>query len=500
MKKEVEEIYQSRINIFSEEEETLGAEINKMVVVRGVLFLAGLAASIISFGEHIGLGVVVTVSFLSVFLYVVMRHARLESERLQLKTLININIEEIDRLAQNYKGPIQGSAYLEMNHLYAGDLDLFGKGSLFHYLNRTSVLSGKDCLANWLLEAADKDEIVSRQGAIKELKDKIDWRQNLQVIGRLGSEKERDLGRLMKWLDEPSFFENIDNFKKLTTLLPLITMGFLGTVGNVYGAIAFFTCVIIQMIIRRKKIKKIRAYHVNTQGTAGALSIYKTVLQNIEEEDFKSEKLAGLQNNVTQSETSGTAIENLNSLESEVKAIDRGLNVVIGFAMNVVFMWDLRCIIRLEEWKAQYKNEMKKWFVSIKEVDALASLGTFYFNNPAFTIPKITADKFIVEATELGHPLVDEEKRICNNLSIDGSGKFMLVTGSNMAGKSTFIRSVGINLVLAMAGAPVCAKEFEFMPVKICTSMRVSDSLHDGESSFYVELKRWREILNVLNN
>ena len=117
MKKEVEEIYQSRINIFSEEEETLGAEINKMVVVRGVLFLAGLAASIISFGEDIGLGVVVTVSFLSVFLYVVMRHARLESERLQLKTLININIEEIDRLAQNYKGPIQGSAYLEMNHL-----------------------------------------------------------------------------------------------------------------------------------------------------------------------------------------------------------------------------------------------------------------------------------------------------------------------------------------------------------------------------------------------
>lgn len=228
------------------------------------------------------------------------------------------------------------------------------------------------------------------------------------------------------------------------------------------------------------------------------MSKYERLLESIEGEHFTSKKLMMLRGQITESKSNKKASENINSLAKIVNAFDNRLNMLYPI-INYLTMWDLQCILRQEKWKSTFKDEMKKWFTSIHEIDALSSLGTFYFNNPEFTMPKITSSKFMVKAHNLGHPLINESSRICNDLELDGAGKLLLITGSNMAGKSTFIRSVGVGLVLATTGAPICADLFEFYPMNIYTSMRVKDSLDDGESSFYSELKRLKLILDALN-
>jgi len=460
MKNGVKEIYKRRFEKYSDNLDNVNRKINLIVAFRLILAVLGITLSIYCFNVQLSLGILISIAFAFFFFYVVKLHGRLDFTKLQLSVLIEINNEEINRLASNYIIYNKGEEYIEMGHPYASDLDLFGKGSLFQYINRTSGISGRDCLSKWLLEATEENEILLRQEAVTELKDKIDWRQDFQTIGRLTKEKEQDLDFLMNWLNDPAYFSNIKIYQFLLIILPFSTISLLILSISLIPVAIPVLFVFIQLWIIWANRKKIKAYYSKTQGKHEALLKYKGLIESIEGESFISEKLVLLKNNVIKSKSHRTAVENIKNLAKIVNAFDWRLSMLYGI-INALLMWDLQCILRLEKWKSIFKDEMRKWFISIREIDALASLGTYYFNNPEFTMPKIISNEFIVKARKLGHPLVNENKRICNDLKMDGLGKFMLITGSNMAGKSTFIRTVGINLVLAMSGAPVCANHFD---------------------------------------
>jgi DNA mismatch repair ATPase MutS len=215
----------------------------------------------------------------------------------------------------------------------------------------------------------------------------------------------------------------------------------------------------------------------------------------VEARNFTSAELnrlkAGLQ------ESGRSAGDNIASLGRLITALDNRNNFLLVGFLNGLFMWDLRFAISLEKWKEKYHSQMGLWFNILGEADTIASFGTFYFNNPGFVFPVIRHDETRINARGIAHPLLPETERVSNDILIEKAGKINLVTGSNMAGKSTYLRAAGVNMVLAMAGAPVCAESFEFHPLPLYTSMRIGDSIQSRESTFYAELKRLKQIIEA---
>jgi DNA mismatch repair ATPase MutS len=194
------------------------------------------------------------------------------------------------------------------------------------------------------------------------------------------------------------------------------------------------------------------------------------------------------------------ASASIKELSSITRAFDQRLNAFAAFVLNATILWDVVCMFRLEKWKASAKDELPDWFEVLSEFDSLVSLGNFAYNHPDFNLPEIQQDPFAMKGIEMGHVLLDPNIRIDNTLELEGDGQYIIITGANMAGKSTFLRTVGTNLVLAMLGAPVCAKQFTFSPLKLHTSVRATDSLQDHESYFYAELVRLKAIVDRLKN
>jgi DNA mismatch repair ATPase MutS len=218
----------------------------------------------------------------------------------------------------------------------------------------------------------------------------------------------------------------------------------------------------------------------------------------VEERDFSAGYLVDLQQEL--SPMGIKAGRRLQALARLLVQFDRRLNMIMGVVLNSLLMWDLQCILRLEKWKSANADKVPKWFRVLGEFDALNSLANFRFNIPETVFPVICQGDSFIEAESISHPLIPAVENISNDVKIGGHGEFMLITGSNMAGKSTFLRTIGVNMVLAGAGAPVLAERMAWKPVPILTSMRVRDSLSSRESTFYAELKRLRMIIEVLKS
>ena len=500
MKNAIGEIYKRRIEKYSTNLDKVNRKINLITFFRLIIFMLGISLSIYLYSIELFFAVSSFLVFSFLFMYAIKVHTKLFHTKLQLSNLVQINNEEIIRLEGNYSDFDTGIEFLEIDHPYTSDLDIFGNGSLFQYLNRTCGALGKKCLSSWLCQLEKEKEIILRQQAVIELKDKIDWRQKFQAIGRWTSETEQDIDSLMNWLSETSYFINHKLYKFLLIFLPLSTLSlFILSVFLIPVSIPILF-VLLQYGIIRLNVKKINDHHAQISKKYDMLSTYVRQIDAIENEKFVCEKLMTLKNNLIKSVSGKTAGKNIRTLAKMVNAFDRRLDTLLGLILNGLLMWDLQCVLRLEKWRINFKDEIENWFKTISEIDALASLGCFYFNNPEFIIPEINNKEFALKANDLGHPLIDKKDRICNDLEIDDIRKFILITGSNMAGKSTFLRTVGISLVLAMMGAPTCAKYLSIYPIQIYTNMRIRDSLSSGESTFYAELKRLKTILDVLNN
>ena len=490
-------IYRSRIATCETEIASIKKRSNWYSLFRLLSFAAAifLLVKLLSVNIYVAIGS--ALAAISILLLFVNRSSKLSSRKKLLEELLEINKLEINALSWDFNDLDMGQPYIDPEHPYTSDLDIFGERSLFQYLNRTSIARGRECLAGWLSHPAEPTIIVERQQAVAELSDKLDWRQELYASGRLSKETEQDYEALIAWLSTRPMMLGNRIYKSMLILLPLLTISSLALVSWLIPWNIPVTFILIQLGLAGWNLRRINHHHNQISRKYELLVKYADLIRLVEGEKFESARLQALQEELR---SDGRSVgQKLRSLARIVVDFDRRLNMIMGVVLNGLLMWDLQCILRLEKWKKNSASELPGWFAVLGEFEALNSLAGFRFNVPESVYPIPDQEGPIIRAESLSHPLILPGENIPNDIRIDHFGQFLLITGSNMAGKSTFLRTVGVNLVLAAAGAPVMANKMQFRPIDIFTSMRIKDSLSSRESTFYAELKRLRRIIEIHN-
>ncbi|MEI6750222.1 MAG: hypothetical protein WCM93_13770 [Bacteroidota bacterium] len=412
---------------------------------------------------------------------------------------IQINKKEVSALNGNYTGFDPGNEFIDQSHDYTHDLDIFGEGSIFQYINRTATIFGKLRLAEYFSNAfGQSDKVIQRQKAVQELSEMVDVRQKLQLIFHDEKITESDKTEIIRWLGSESPVRNLKLLRMLAFGLPAVTI--VCIILSVAGIIAFpGLLIVLQWIIVILYAKQ--TMHVQNIITSKSkiLNKYANCLLLIEDTMFKSEYLTNIKKQMSAEEEKipSRAIRQLSVL---LNYMDSNLNILVSVILNGLFMFNLHLLLRVEQWKKLNQENVPNWFESIATFDAASSLANFAYNNPQFIYPELVTNDFEFEAENLGHPLIDKDQRVVNNIEINGWNQFAIITGANMSGKSTFLRTIGANYILAMAGAPVCASKLSFFPIEIHSSIRTSDSLVKHESYFYAELKRLKQIIDELES
>ncbi len=419
----------------------------------------------------------------------------------RFENLIRINELEILAIGGNYAGFDPGNRFVDQDHPYTHDLDIFGEGSLFQYVNRTSTIFGSERLADYFSNAFHfSDKILERQQAIAELTDKIEFRQQFQLIFHEQDTSRNDLAAMNDWLQGRENTKWLNLIKVVSFVLPLITLSIL--LLSVAGKLPYQIPVIMvtmQMFIVFAFSRKTQLVHQAVTSQVKILKKYALALSLIEEISFTADLNIKLQNNLRHDPYTkpGRIIKRFSNL---LNMMDSNLNLLVSVIMNGLFMFNIHVMMAVERWRLTYRELVPVWFDVLAEIDALSSLGTFAFNNPQYIYPVPVSEGFQFVAEKIGHPLIPTETRVVNDIEISGWNQFRIITGANMSGKSTFLRTVGINLLLAMTGAPVCGKRLIFYPIEIHSSIRTNDSLTKRESYFYAELKRLKEIIAELES
>ncbi len=487
-------IYEARIAKFKGLSEVLKAKYIRFSVVRLLSFVVALGIVVWCFTWHVAAGVASVMLLLPAFAKFVRWHQYVQQQQYHNERLQTINQHEKNALHMDWSAFHTGTEFQDLQHANNIDLDLFGPHSFYQYCCRATTAIGKQCLATILQQPANASVIALRQKAITELKDKLDWRQNLQAHGQSANDSLQHIAALKAWLHDPVFVKNNKAYLAAIYLMPLwILLAALLSIFYIPWQLGLFFLILPGWILK-KTLQQVNETHTRTTHAEKMLAVYGRLIEHIENESFQSERLQELQQTfrLDQQSASG-AIKRLSYLISQ-------LNVrynVFAIFLNVIMLWDLRWVRQLEIWKQQWRDQLPQWFDALKEFEALSSLATVWYNNPDWTLPTINPQQHL-HASALGHPLIDPAKRICNDFQMPTSGHIKLVTGSNMAGKSTFLRTVGLNIVLAMAGSAVCAKQMELPLLQVHTSMRTQDALHESTSSFYAELKRLKTIIEAV--
>ncbi len=437
--------------------------------------------------------------FITAFILLVKSSIKYSEQKKLLEKLLTINKDEIEFLKFNYLHFPDGSEFINYLHPYSSDLNIFGKASLFQFLNRAETELGKFELAEILTNYEPQPEIITnRQQAVKEITSKAEWRQQFQAKANFCEIHDKALETLNTWLSEPSSFFKNKILKILIIILPFCTVSLFiyGLFSKIYGfaEIAFF----FQILLYFSKAKEINQIHDKLSRKHEILKGFSGLLEEIEKEEFQSEILKQSKNILV--ENQGSAAKQIKILSKIVNRFDLRLNILVTSILNILYLADFWNVLQIEKWKKANKNQLENWMKSIAVFECFSSIGNYTFNHPNYCFPEIAHLKFEFHAINVGHPLIPDEKRVCNNFSLENQGNFIVLTGANMAGKSTFLRTIGINMVLAMTGAPVCASHFRFYPIPIMSGISVKDSLHDNESYFYAELKRLKMIVDELES
>lgn len=425
-------------------------------------------------------------------------HEKVLGRKKFLQQLLTINENELNSLESPFLEVDNGSRFLDPSHPYAADLDIFGSHSLFHLVNRSYTNWGNTTLASWLNTMWPPDTILRRQESIMELRDMVEFRQRVMAFGGRIHFTPKDQEIIRELLDEPPVLRGHRWFEVLIKIIPLITI-FVFCAMFIPGAhIPWYlplSLFVLQFLVNIATFKKVSRLYRFTEKSAKILRPTAGIVGEIIEQNFSTNHLKELQSSLHHNgKPASLSIKKLSTL---VEWLNLRLSAIHFFVNNTVF-WDLNLARKIEKWKSEAGEHVDRWFAVAGEFEALNSLATIMMNNPSWIMPSLSNSSFQLTAKEMGHPLIPRNGRVNNNLDIQGTGHVNIVTGPNMAGKSTFLRTVGANLVLAGVGAPVCAETFIFAPCRVCTSMKISDSLDQGLSLFYAELQRIKMILDAV--
>ncbi|MFN6944049.1 MAG: MutS-related protein [Cytophagaceae bacterium] len=490
-------LFADRLNHFLEKESLLHKKNKKTAVIRLFIFLLFTVLFIYSINtDRSELAILTFLLGMSSFLALVKYHQKVKAQQQYAGYLAHINKQEIQRTDYNFEGLIGGSGFIDDKHPYTSDLDIFGENSLFQYLCRTNNPGGQKRLANYLTEIPIASEVKNRQAAVAELEEKIDWRQYFQGHAH-NIDPKHSLDKLWDWLSVPGLITTNPFLKYTLFILPILTIfSIIGALFFLPGYIPIIFIVLNILILSRTK-EKVTEISNATSEALSMVSSYVHQLKMIEEESFSSPKLRDIKKAV---EPTGdmSASKQIEKLKTLSELLEARLNPFFYIFFNFTILWDLIQVFRLDLWKKENGKNLHTWLDSIYETEALASIAGCSFANPAWSHPQINENSLHFEATKLAHPLIPENSRVANDLSLKGSGVCYIITGSNMSGKSTFLRTVGINIVLAMAGGKVCAEACNLSVMTPFSSMRTKDSLHENVSSFYAELKRLRQLLDLV--
>ena len=461
-----------------------------------ILFIAAAFYFLWSFGWMYISASVITLLF--IFIQIIYRDLKNNKSIAHTIQLLSINELEVAALQHNFYNFNNGASYAPKDHFYANDIDIFGHASLFQYLNRTVSEMGSARLANWLLNPASIAEINSRQEAVKELRLKKEWGQHLQAFGKENPIRLTTMERLQFWLYEPDIFSAFKHWQWLRYVLPFISISI--SIGAIFSLIPlniFYATMLVMAIVAFPQEKKIGTLHNQLSKMVAELQTLSDSIRLIEEQEFTSPLLLQMKHEFQEKQIhTSTRIKQLQKI---LDRLDLRFNLVLVLPMNLLLLWNLQQALDLEKWKKENHTNVIKWFDALGIFEALESFAVLHFNNPSWVFPVLKDDHFFIEANDMGHPLIAQTKRVNNFLKIDNKAFIMLVTGSNMAGKSTYLRSTGINVVLAMAGSPVCAGSFTLSPVQLISSMRIADNLEESTSTFYAELKKLKTIIDKVN-
>jgi hypothetical protein len=488
------EVYHSREAEFSTSAERLQKLSNRLSVARLIAFAGGLVLFAVLLSFSVITAVVTLTAALILFTWLVIKYESTEKSRKRYLHLAEINSLELKCLDGDFSSYKPGTEYTERDHPYSYDLDIFGKASLFQNICRTTSKPGADLLAEYLGKPAEINEIVSRQEAVSELRPLTDWRQELIIQGYLTANAGNDPFQLTEWFASKDKFTKTTREKVTIVALSALTLSVLTLVIAGNPVALLILVLIINFLYYFTRLKKINKLHEQVSRSADLLKSYSEIIRLIEKKDFRALKLTGLQDSFKDEHPASERISNLSKL---LNRLDSRLNMIMAIPLNAIFFSDIHFCLALEKWKRTNAAKVREWFSAMSEFEVLASLANTSFNNPGWVFPEITRNYFEFRAENMGHPLIPESRRVCNDFSTSDTGNTIIVTGSNMSGKSTFLRTCGINAVLAFAGAPVCASSFTISYTRLHTSMRISDSLEENISSFYAELRRMREIISA---
>ena len=407
-----------------------------------------------------------------------------------MANLILINQNEVAAISGDLSAFNDGNSYIDIRHDFSFDIDLFGAASLFQYLNRTVTGYGRDILASWLSDSFSlSKELVPRQEAIKELASKDKWRHEFIATGMKIPLEKGEISGLLRWIEERPLTVSSSLKKLLIFVLPASACAsLLLMIAAILPYQIFVLIFLINLFFIAAGLKKINEIHNALTKKYNFLTSIKGLLLTFENEIFVSPVLNNIKSNTSGERSS--ASDSIRELGRLIRSFDSRSNMLVGFVLNGLFLWDYQSVYRLEKWKSKYHTLFPLWLDMVGQVDAYISLGNYAYNNPDFAFPVKSDNLIVFSAKKLGHQLIDENKRVCNDFILGKKGTVCIISGANMAGKSTFLRTVAVNYILAMAGAPVCASEMSFIPQRLFTSMRTLDSLSENESYFYAELKR----------
>jgi hypothetical protein len=499
MRYSIEEKYERREARYKAFHERVRLRIKKLILFKLITVFGGLGVSALLFFLRIPyLGAGAFICMLLVYLFLNLRHDKAAYYETLGKSLTGINSNGLRRLNGEWSSfPDKGEDFSEPDHYYAEDLDVIGQGSVFQYISSCQTPLGRTRLKDLLFShPAKADEIKRKQEAVGELSRKLFFRQRLQAEGMTLKESAHEMKEIPDWgmqVNERLLNKRTQLFLRM---LPAITclsllLGYFGLIPALIPALL----ILFQILLLRWKIKKRSAVLNTAYALKYRLEPYSNMLKLIEKADFLSPLLKEVKKSLYVNQVPPS--KQLDKL-SRICGNISNRNNMFYFIFDILTLWDYQCEIALEKWKQECGRNILQWFEGIAAIEALASLANLKHDNPDWAMPEYTDSPVLeVKAVQAGHPLITKG-RITNDFKMDGDRKVILVTGSNMSGKSTFLRTIGLNLVLAYSGAPVCAQSFSCSVMNVCTCMRISDNLEKNISSFYAELLRIKMIVEAV--
>ena len=499
MNPEIAQNYQSLADQYQSEYESRKKQLRFISFARLLSFLGIIPAYYYLHPVNETLSAAVAFLLLIAFFFLIKKFIDTEKQMLFFQRLVEINRNEIGALNRNLTPFDPGNEFIDPHHDYSCDLDLYGNSSIFQFLNRTVTQKGKKFLSTLLNKTLRSVvEIENRQAAIQELANELTWRQHFMAKGS-ESEDHKNQQSIDESIGQIIGLKHERTVIYLPLIFPFLIL--ISTGLYIWGIVPeqiFLIPLFAQWTIYLVFSKTIAEFYKKFESQAKLLNRYVEMLREIETIRVKSGHLVKLQQKLSHNAKTASTITS--ELQKILNEFDYRQNFIVAIVLNLIFLWDIRCIVRLYRWQQNYAGDLARWFDVIAEMDALVSLANCNYNHPEWATPTVSSSEFHFSAENMGHPLIDEKRCVRNSFQLTNDEQIVIITGANMAGKSTFLRTIGINLVLASNGCKVCADSFTFSPIRIYTNMRTTDNLMSDESYFYAELLRLQAMLNHIRS